>query len=136
MVRRRTKPMTTYQHKWLVRAVNERLKIGTYLGLPLNAAKPLHRNGLLESCGLGELAIETKKGRAVAEQRRVLTKAERQILEALERDGEVWFVPSQSRMVQRLAVEGRLAITDRKRANPVRGIGEKCAVKPDPGVEP
>lgn len=57
--------VTNYQRKHLERALNEKLMIGGYLGMPLNAARPLARQGFLESDQVGETAVVTDDGKAL-----------------------------------------------------------------------
>lgn len=63
-----------------------------------------------------------------SEEMKPLTSAEERLIGVLQRDGEVWYVPAQSRMVQRLEKRGLLKITDDRRFNQRKVISERRAI--------
>lgn len=63
------------------------------------------------------------------------TAAEERLIEACQRDGEAWFVPSQTRMVRRLLRTGVLSCIPKvTRYNPLRGSTERRVTLKDGGV--
>lgn len=59
-----------------------------------------------------------------------MTPAAKKLVDALERDGEVWVVPAQYRLVRRLQREGLATMTDERRPNVLRGSTERKVVRP------
>jgi hypothetical protein len=58
----------------------------------------------------------------------MLTQRQQKFVDAVNRDGEGWYVPSQSKLVKYLAQLGYLTITDETRFNGPKGSRERKVV--------